>query len=240
MLTDIPYSELKKDNRAYDIMLLRDQYDNSFSAISEVYEISSERVYRVYCRIKIRQIRLYISHIAFVLGYESTAPILKIYQSAYDFYRDLTFAGAYLEIKFYDILLDYRKGEPGMPRVFLEKLPPFRKEITEEEVEQVVHMRETEHATFKQIAEKLHLTHAKAKRVYELFYHAKVLALVEELQSKANSEKEKTKIWEDCFRMNLSSKKRYEILCERNGSRGKTFPLGEGGPPPKAVVEEEQ
>ena len=31
MLKDIPYSVLKKNRRAYEIMLLRDQYENTFT-----------------------------------------------------------------------------------------------------------------------------------------------------------------------------------------------------------------
>ena len=56
-LKDIPYSILKKDGRAYEIMLLRDQYDNTFTDIAAEFELSVTRVTQIYFRLKVRQIR---------------------------------------------------------------------------------------------------------------------------------------------------------------------------------------
>lgn len=58
MLKDIPYSELKEDRRAYDIMILRDQYNNTFADIAKEYGISLVRARELYSRIKVKQIRL--------------------------------------------------------------------------------------------------------------------------------------------------------------------------------------
>ena len=41
MLQDIPYSELKKNERAYRILLLRDQEGKSFAQIASEYHIST-------------------------------------------------------------------------------------------------------------------------------------------------------------------------------------------------------
>ena len=71
-MKDIPYSELKEDRRAYDIMLLRDQYNNTFTDIAKEYGISLVRARELYSRIKIKQIRLYIRHISIALGYDNT------------------------------------------------------------------------------------------------------------------------------------------------------------------------
>lgn len=67
-MKDIPYSILKQDERAYEIMLLRDQYGNTFTDIARECEISVARVVQIYNKIKIKQIRLYINHIAVVFG----------------------------------------------------------------------------------------------------------------------------------------------------------------------------
>lgn len=116
MLNDIPYSELRKDKRAYDIMLLRDQYGNSLSAIAEVYGISTASIRQIYHRIKMKQIFLYIPHIAMALGHRDTSQILKIYHSACEYYQRLVYVSAYLEKEYADILTEYRDGEPGCPR----------------------------------------------------------------------------------------------------------------------------
>ena len=69
LMKDIPYSELKKDKRAYDILMLRDQHNNTFTDMAKEYEISAIRVRQIYIKIKMKQMRLYIRHISIVLGY---------------------------------------------------------------------------------------------------------------------------------------------------------------------------
>ncbi len=118
-MKDIPYHVLKENQRDYEILMLRDQYGNSFSAIAEACGISAIRAGQLYNRMKLRQIRLYSRHISIALGYESTAKIGREYLAAYDFYQGLPYACAYLEKTYRDILEAYRAGEPGMPRPFL-------------------------------------------------------------------------------------------------------------------------
>lgn len=96
-MKDIPYSTLKQDERAYEIMLLRDQHDNTFTDIANEYSISVVRVRQIYNKTKIKQIRLYIQHISIELGHENTSQIRKIYDDAYECYQDWTYACAYLE-----------------------------------------------------------------------------------------------------------------------------------------------
>ena len=99
MAKDIPYRELKKDKKAYEIMILRDQYENTFSDIANEYEISTERVKQLYSRIKIKQISLYIKHIVAVFKDKSENEIRKDYYDAIDFYKNYTCVCAYLEKK---------------------------------------------------------------------------------------------------------------------------------------------
>ena len=206
MLKDIPYSVLKKDRRAYEIMLLRDQYENTFTDIATEFELSVSRVTQLYYQLKIQQIRLYIHHISIALGYDSTAQIRKVYDEAEECYRDYSYACAYLEKKYQDILTEYRDGEPGMPAQFVKGMPPFKPKLSKKVIARVVEMREVEKASFITIGKELRLTPAKAKRTYEIYYHKQVLELVKALLDKVEGDKEKKAVWEYCFRGYRSAK----------------------------------
>jgi hypothetical protein len=216
MLKDIPYSVLKQDGRTYEIMLLRDQHGNTFTDIAKECELSVTRVVQIYNKLKIKQIRLYINHIAIMLGHENTSQIKKVFHDAYECYQEPSYACAYLEKKYQDILTGYRDGEPGMPAQFIRSIPPFKPKLSETTVARVVEMREAEKASFVAIAGELRMTQAKAKRIYEMFYHKQVLELIKALQEKAGSTEEKRAIWDYCFSGNKSSKGRYELLIKEN------------------------
>ena len=215
MLKDIPYSLLKQDERAYEVMLLRDQYDNTFTEISKKYGISTARAAQIYNKIKRKQRKLYIHHIAFALGHENAAQIRKIFDDVFECYRDQAYACAYLEEKYSGILTAYRGREPGMPERFLADMPLFKPHLTQETIARVVEMRESEKASFAAIAKALGMTRAKAKHTYHLFYHQKILARVRELQANAASDEEKRALWDDCFQGGMSSKRRYDLLMEK-------------------------
>ena len=212
MLKDIPYSTLKQNQRAYEIMLLRDQHANTFADIAAACEISAARVAQLYNILKIKQIRLYINHIAMLLGHNDTSQVRRVYDDAYECYRERSYACAYLEKKYSDILTEYRDGEPGMPAQFVRHMPPFKPKLSKETVARVVEMRELEKASFVSIAKELRMTQAKAQHTYEMFYHKRVLALVKALEEKAESREEKDAIWARCFKGNKSAKKRYDML----------------------------
>lgn len=214
MLKDIPYSILKQDGRAYEIMLLRDQYNNTFTDIAKEREISVARVVQIYNKIKMKQIHLYINHIAVVLGYESTSQVRKVFNDADECYQDRTYACAYLEKKYKHILTKYRSREPGMPTQFIKSMPPFKPKLSKKTIARVVEMRDVEKASFVAIAKELRMTQAKARHTYEGFYHKQVLELIRALQEKSESNEEKMAIWNYYFRGNNSSKKRYDMLIK--------------------------
>ena len=62
MLKDIPYSELKQNGRAYEIMLLRDQDNCTFAHIAKKYSISGPRVMEIYRKTLIQKLHLYINN----------------------------------------------------------------------------------------------------------------------------------------------------------------------------------
>lgn len=215
MLNDTPYDVLKEDERAYQIMLLRDQYNNTFHDIAKEFRISVKRVTDIYRRQKFKQIRLYINHISLVLGYEDHSQIKKFYEQAEECYQDRRYACAYLEKNYKDILTEYRNGEPGMPQEFMESLPPLKRKLSKKTVARIIERKETEQASFVEIAKEFGITQQKAKHTYDWYYHTKVLELIEILQKNAASEQEKSEIWEYCFRNHYSSKKRYEMLTKK-------------------------
>lgn len=144
MLKDTPYDVLKQDERAYEIMLLRDQYGNTFTDIATEFRISVTRVSQIYKTLKIKQIRLYINHVSVTLGYESISQVRKVYEEARECYQEHSFACAYLEKKYNDILTPYRDGEPGMPIHFIKSMPPFKPKLSKKAINRIVEMREVE------------------------------------------------------------------------------------------------
>ena len=213
MLKDTPYSTLKQDGRAYEILLLRDQYGHTFSDIGKAYQISAIRARQIYSRQKYRQIRLYMQHIAFVQGHESMAGMEKLSLDAMECYQDAPYVCAYLEKEYGDILTAYREGEPGMPAQFIRSVPPLRAKFSDKTIARVIEMREGQKASFIKIAKELRMTQAKAERIYEMFYHKKLLALLRVWNEKENDEA-KTAYWESCLSKYQSAKKRYDFLVD--------------------------
>lgn len=214
MLKDEPYSVLKQKERDYEIMLLRDQHSNTFTEIAKEFEISVTRVKQLYDNLKRKQIRLYIHHIAAALGYESSSQIQNVYNNAYECYQDWTYACAYLEKRYKDILIEYRNGKPGMPIQFIKNMPPLKPKLSKKTVARVIELRDVGKASFVTIAKELRMTQAKAKHTYEMFYHKQVLALINVLQEKTESIEEKAAIWDYYFRRCYSSKKCYDMLTK--------------------------
>ena len=217
MLKDVPYDLLKEDSRMYEIMLLRDQSSSAFGSIAKAVQLSARTVRNTYHKIKFVQSRLYISHISIVLGVDRSQ-IEAIYKQAMACYQDEQYACAYLEQKYHDILTAYRKGEPGMPKQFVESMPPFQLELPPEIVARIMEMRDVENASFVKIGKALHMTQQKAKCIYDDHYHARMLELITELEAKADCASEKWEIWEYCFKNNHSPKNCCDMLKKINAA----------------------
>lgn len=212
MLKDVPYSIIQQDERPYEIMLLRDQHGNTLTDIAKEYELSVTRTVQVYNKIKITQIRLYINHIAFVLGHEDISQVRKVFDAAYDCYQEWTYACAYLERQYRKILDDYRAGEPGMPLQFIKNMPPFRAKLSKKVITRLIEMREAEKASYISIANKLRVTREKAKHTYEWFYHKQVLEILKAKEKQIWGFDEKRALWDYYFKGYRTSKKRYDAL----------------------------
>lgn len=218
-MTDIPYSTLQEDKTGYQILLLREQQNQSFTAIARQLGVSPARVRQQYTKMKVRQVRLYLRHIAIVLGHENTAQVRNVFSTAMDCYQNYPYTCGYLDKTYGEILEAYRAGEPGTPQEMLEGLPPCPVKLGEEEISCIVTMREEGNASFRAIGREFHITPEKARHTYEMVYHHKVLEYVEGLQQQAKSWEERMEIWRRYLGGSMSAKRRYERLlaeqCEK-------------------------
>lgn len=181
-LTDIPYSTLKENKRAYEIMLLRDRYDYSYTDIAKEFGISISRVIKIYHRAKIKQLRLYARHLAIASGHEDTSAFNYIQLS--ECYGDLKYVSAYFEKEYTEILKEYRAGEPGHSTEFLAELLPPILEMSDNMTLQVVGLRDNEKKTFIQIGMIMKMTKEQARNTYERFYHKKWLEAYDKVREK--------------------------------------------------------
>ena len=218
-MTDIPYSTLQEDKTGYQILLLREQQNQSFTAIASQLGVSPARVRQQYTKMKVRQVRLYLRHIAIALGHENIAQVRNVFSTAMECYQNYPYACGYLDKTYGEILEAYRAGEPGTPQEMLEGLPPCPVKLGEKEVSRIVTMREEEKASFRAIGREFHITPEKARHTYEMVYHHKVLEYVEGLQQQAKSWEERMEIWRRYLGGSMSAKRRYERLlaeqCEK-------------------------
>lgn len=211
-MNDIPYSTLQEDKTGYQILLLREQQNQSFTAIASQLGVSPARVRQQYTKMKVRQVRLYIRHIAIALGHENTAQVRKEFSAAMDCYQNYPYACGYLDKTYGEILEAYRAGEPGTPQEMLEKLPPCPVKLGKEEISRIVTMREEGNASFRAIGREFHITPEKARHTYEMVYHRKVLEYVEGLQQQGKTWEERRELWRRYFGGYQSAKTRYENI----------------------------
>lgn len=207
-LTDVPYSNLKANRQDYEIMLLRDLYNNTFADIAKAFAVSVSTASNSYYRIKWKQLRCYINHLAIVNGHESTAMFKKLLRQVYDCYQDCKYVSAYFETKYQEILAEYRDGEPGLREQFLAALPPFKEKWSSHMISRVVELREDKKLAYPQIAQKLKMTSKSAEWIYQHYYHQKFMALSDKIMVDTGE----TDIRRKYFKQTSDSKKRYALL----------------------------
>ena len=211
-LTDIPYSALKENRRAYEIMLLRDRYDNTYADIAKEFEISPRRIIQLYHDTKIKQLRLYARHLATVHGHDDTSAFK--YMPIYDCYRDFKYVSAYLEKEYTEILKEYRAGESGHSARFLAELPPLIEKVSDEMMEQVKTLREDEKKTFIEIGHEMKMTKEKAIDTYDWFYHKKWLAARDKIKNTYFDGSDDHDNLRDYYNQYRTAKKRLESIMK--------------------------
>lgn len=214
MLDDVPYSYLKESYpEKYEIMLLRDLYENTYADIAREMKKSNIRIIQDYHYIKIRQARMYIIHLSIAHGYSDSKFFHDLYVQARDCYADWQCASAYLEKRYKTILDEYRAGEPGMSKKILSELPPFRKRWSQKTVQDIIEWREKERKTFIEIGRLLKMTKFKAEDLYDMYYHKKFMSIINTMK-KEFGEKKAEEIMDDYYDKSYKPKKRYDLLCE--------------------------
>lgn len=173
MLSVQPYSSLKQPAKDYEIMLLRDVYENSFCKIAKKSEISLDKVIEIYESMIERKLRLYICHLSLVQGHSDDTFFVNLAQEAYNCYSSRPLAIAYFEKRYKNILREYRAGEPGMSPKILNDLPPLKKKWNKQTISLIVKLKEEEKKNYIQIGKQLKMTRFKAQSLYEDFYHKK-------------------------------------------------------------------
>lgn len=209
-LIDIPYSKLKENKRGYEIMLLRDLHDNTFPELAKKYGVSVGVISNNYYKMKSRQIHLYTNHLSIVSGQADTVDFGKLYSKLYECYQDYKYITAYLEREYTEALLEYRAGEPGLPDVFLDTLPPFKENWSRHIINRVVEMREEKKLTYTQIGQRLKMTVKSAESIYQHYYHDKFMKLSDKIMARTGGKDIRRKY----YNITSNSKKRYDLLCQ--------------------------
>lgn len=108
-----------------------------------------------------------------------------------DFYETVSIAVAYLETTYSEPLNVFRGGKPP---VFLENvkdLIPYRK-LTRRELlnleKKIVEAREIQNKTFVYIGKELKITWEKTRRIYDFYYHKKVLEAISRIGPNTNTD----------------------------------------------------
>ncbi len=170
MLIDIPYKEIMDNGRKYDVWLLRDIYENTFTDIAKEYSVTVSCIIGDYKKLLLLKLQYYVNHLSIVHGYGDTKYFETIWHDALECYLDRKCVVAYFEKEYSDILTEYRNGEPGMPEQFLQALPPLRTEFSKRTVSSIVRLRDINEMSFAAIGKRLRMTKQQAERLYDCHY----------------------------------------------------------------------
>ena len=181
MLNDIPYKNILKYERRYEIWRLHDVDNNSFAKIAKKYGLSVDTITSDYYKILSLKLNYYVNHLSIVHGHIDTTYFKKISLKAYECYRGMKYVLAYFEKEYAAILSEYRNGEPGLPEQFLLDLPPLREGFRKRTISSLIYLRETKGMTYSAIGKRLRLTKEKVTDLYNHHYHVLYCQLLEKL-----------------------------------------------------------
>jgi len=210
MLSEIPYKNIMRHNRKYDVWVLRDVYGNTFVDIAKEYGVSRGTIVSDYNKILFLKLSYYVNHLSIVHGYKNTTHFKEIWRTALECYCCMKYAVAYFEKEYTDILSEYRDGEPGMPERLLRDLPPLRNEFSKRTVSSIIRLRETNGMTYAAIGKRLRMTKEKAEELYNHYYHDLYYQLSERL-IEITGDKDLRGKYRDAFPIGCG-KKRYDCL----------------------------
>ena len=165
-----PYTVLKRNKRSYMLMLLCDVYGLDQEELAQLCQTQVWRINELYSNLKDRQIKLYLAHLAATPGQPDAETLRRERDDANECYMDVRYICGYFEKKYPDILARYRDGEPGMSQAFLDKLPPLRPVLSQEDIDRAFALFETR-ADFQDVAEALDITTARVRLLFLDYGH---------------------------------------------------------------------
>lgn len=171
------YLELiKKFEVDYEIVRLKHE-KNSYAEIANHLNINKKRIGQRYNKFVVKLFKSYFIYLRSI-G-------IKINSSdIWEFFYSWEIATAYLEQTYEEPLRLYRYGAPPLMIGFC-NVPPYR-QLTDKQIrnleKKIVKARDTQKKTFTIIGNELNLTREKTKRLYELYYHCKVLRAIDKIE----------------------------------------------------------
>lgn len=160
--------------RAYWIMQQKESGGKSLAEIAQMLGITHSAVNQSYRHAKSRRSHLYLRAVCEATG-KSCDELLQLYKRLHEEYGEDNYISAYLEKEYGELLSVFREGEPGVPDVIIQKLPPLRgimvlnydRSKTELSQEEIIVMDERgKKKSFAEIGTILGITDAKAQRIY--------------------------------------------------------------------------
>ena len=82
MLNDIPYKNILKHERRYEVWLLHDVDNNSFANIAKKYGLSVDTITSDYYKILSLKLNYYVNHLSIVHGHKDIRYFKKIWIKA--------------------------------------------------------------------------------------------------------------------------------------------------------------
>lgn len=167
-----------KQELNYEISLLRNKERKTYKEISTQLKIGVERVRQRNNKFLHDLCHLYVKYL-------NSKQIEIDYWEIYDFYQTLQYSVAYLEKEYKEYLDSFRHGKPPMIFQSHMDIPPFR-ELTDKKIleleKSILEAREQQKRTFYDIGKECKLSKEKVRRIYDLYYHKKVIIAYERIK----------------------------------------------------------
>lgn len=188
----------------------RVQQGQTYAQIGDHYGITRENIRMRYRGFTVKLSQLYEQHLYKVL--ENKADLRTEFAQIAHFYWNGLYVIAYLEQKYESILNEFREGLPAQATV---SPIPFRQ--LSEEAEKILTIKiieehEKHKKGFTQIGQETGLTREKANRLYELYYHAKVLAAIPVIEPHVDFS-----FFNYITKLNTSSRNKWEKVVNEYG-----------------------
>lgn len=214
MLKAVPYDAIKKNQRAYDIMLLREQQGKTLAAIAKEYGVSPNRIREIYNRQKRKQARLYIVRIGAGPWEGNRRVDRKGLRAGPGL---LSGPGLRLRLSGKGVRGHFNPLPPGGAGGFsgTDTVPaaPKAPDGPGDGGPDCGDAGGGERVLCPDCPA-LDITRAKARHTYDWYYRQRAMELIQPLMDQARTQEERWEIWNRYLRGSASPKRRYEMLAK--------------------------